>query len=336
MIIMKKYTTEANFGLLRKKGIYPYDYVTDFGVFEEEELPPKECFYSVLRGDNISDAEYEEGKEIWKNLGCKKFGDFHDIYLKTDVLLLADVFENYRKLALKYYELDPAHFYSAPGLAWEAMLKKMGVRLELISDPDMQMFIEKGIRGGIAMVAGKRHAVANNHLVADFNGDISQVCISCIGMPPANSLYANCMQYKLPYEGFKWVEMDMDKALETIRSTHFNWDIEYVYEVDLEYHEELHNHFSDYPPAPENIKIPTSFYSMYQHGLAAELDCKLTEFPKVVPYLLKKSMYVVHGQALKLYLQLGMKMTGVYRVLQFNQKAWLKEYIDLNIKLRTS
>ena len=168
--------------------------------------------------------------------------------------------------------------------------------------------------------------------MVDFDGDKPKVYIMYWD---ANSLYANCMQHKLPYGGFKWVEMDMDKALETIRSTDFESEIEHVYEVDLEYPEELHDHFSDYPPAPENIKIPTRFYSSYQIGLAAELDCKLTEFPKLVPNLLKKSKYVVHGQALKLYLELGLKMTGVYRVMQFKQKAWLKEYIDLNIQLRT-
>ena len=84
MIITKKYTSEANFKMLRKKGIYPYDYVSDFAVFGEGELPPKECFYSVLHGEGISDAEYEEGKQIWKNLGCKKFGDRRPQYLFED------------------------------------------------------------------------------------------------------------------------------------------------------------------------------------------------------------------------------------------------------------
>ena len=117
MIITKKYTSEANFKMLRKKGIYPYDYVSDFAVFGEGELPPKECFYSVLRGEGISDAEYEEGKQIWKNLGCKKFGDRLPQYLFEDRrVVVGDVFENFRKLALKYYELDPAHLILFIGL----------------------------------------------------------------------------------------------------------------------------------------------------------------------------------------------------------------------------
>ena len=331
MLITRKYTPEAHFPLLRKKGIYPYDYVSDFSVFDETCLPPREAFYSKLRDEGISEIEYEEGKEIWKNLGCKTFGDFHDIYLKTDVMLLADVFQKFRKMSMANYGLDPAHFYSAPGLAWEAMLKMTGVRLELISDPDMHIFVEKGIRGGIAMVAGKRMSQANN----EFAGQVDESKpVKHLIQWDANSLYAHCMQFKLPYADLKWVNMDMDTALETIRKTDFNANTEYLYEVDLEYPEDLHDHFSDYPPAPENILIPTSMYSLYQHELAAELGSKLVEFPKLVPNLLKKTKYIVHGQALKLYLELGMKLTGVYRVMQFSQKAIIKPFVDLNIQLR--
>ena len=331
MLITRKYTLEAHFPLLRKKGIYPYDYVSDFSVFDETCLPPREAFYSKLRDEGISEAEYEEGKEVWKNLGCKTFGDFHDIYLKTDVMLLADVFQKFRKMSMINYGLDPAHFYSAPGLAWEAMLKMTGVRLELISDPDMHIFVEKGIRGGIAMVAGKRFSQANN----EFAGQVDESKpVKHLLQWDANSLYAHCMQFKLPYADLKWVSMDMDTALETIRKNDFNADTEYLYEVDLEYPEELHDHFSDYPPAPENIQISTRMYSQYQHDLAAELGCKLTEFPKLVPNLLKKTKYIVHGQALKLYLELGLKLTAVYRVMQFSQKAIIKPFVDLNIQLR--
>ena len=331
MQITRKYTSEANFKLLRKKGIYPYDYVSDFPVFEETCLPPREAFYSELKDEGISEAEYDEGKEIWKNLGCKTFGDFHDIYLKTDVMLLADVFENFRKLSMTHYGLDPAHFYSAPGLAWEAMLKMTGIRLELISDPDMYIFVEKGIRGGIAMVAGKRFSQANNVYAGQMD---STKPVKHLIQWDANSLYAYCMQFKLPCGEFKWVDMDLDTALSTIRKTDFDADTEYLYEVDLEYPEDLHDYFSDYPPAPENIMIPTRMYSLYQHELAAELGCKLTEFPKLVPNLLKKTKYIVHGQALKLYLELGLMLTGVHRVMQFSQKAIIKPYVSKNLQLR--
>ena len=117
--------------------------------FDETSLPDKEAFYSNLDMEDISDVDYRHGKTVFEYLINKTLCDYHDLYVQTDTLLLADVFENFRNMCIKVYELDPAHFLSAPGLACQACLKKTEVKLELLTDVDMFLMVEKGIRGGI-------------------------------------------------------------------------------------------------------------------------------------------------------------------------------------------
>ena len=139
--------------LLYKKGIYPYEYIDSWERFTETRLPDKEEFHSKLNDENITDEEYEHAQAVWEAFGCKTLGDYHDLYVKTDVALLADVFENFRNLCQEQYGLDPAHYLTSPGLSWDALLKK--------TDYEMHLFVERGMRGGISM-ASKRHAKANN------------------------------------------------------------------------------------------------------------------------------------------------------------------------------
>ena len=138
-----------------------------FEKFAETALPPKESFLSTLSGEGISDADLEHGQKVWNAFGVRNMGDYHDIYMQTEVALLADVFENFREICGRQYGLDPAHYYTAPGLSWDALLKKTGVELELFTDYDMHLFVEKGMRGGISM-ASKRYTKANNPLWIEF------------------------------------------------------------------------------------------------------------------------------------------------------------------------
>ena len=156
-----------------QKGIYPYEYMDGWGKFEETSLPPKDAFYSRLSMKGISDQDHEHAQQVWNTMEKKTLGCYHDTYLKTDVLLLADVFETFWHMCLKNYKLDPAHFYTAPALAWQALLKtaaeycqheercKGEFRLKLLTAIDMLLMVEKGIRGGITQ-AVKRYAKANN------------------------------------------------------------------------------------------------------------------------------------------------------------------------------
>ena len=142
------YPTKNEFGpnnleLITKKGVYPYDNMDDFNKFEEEGLPSIEKFYSKLTGKDISDSDYNHAKTVWKKIKCITMGNYHDLYLKSDVFILADVFETFRNTGKEYYNLDPAHYFSCPGFAWDAMLKMTDINLELITDIDMYQMVQK-------------------------------------------------------------------------------------------------------------------------------------------------------------------------------------------------
>ena len=302
-INLGSYYSGDKFNLITKKGVYPYEYMVSFENLEETKLPPKEAFYSKLTDENISDKDYEHAKKVWESFNMKTLRDYHKLYNKVDVLLLADVFENFRDICFKNYKLDPAHYYTAPGLAWDAALKVTGVNLELLSDIDMLLMVEKGIRGGVSMISN-RYGKANNKYMGDkFNSNEPSKYIQYLD---ANNLYGWAMSKSLPTHGFKWMNVD---ELE-------NWEPHScILEVDLEYPKSLLDLHSDYPLAPEQIE-------------ANKVD-------KLIPNLWNKKKYVIHYENLKQYLNLGLKLTHIHRGIKFKESKWLENYITLNINLRT-
>ena len=142
---------QEQFELMKQKGVYPYDYMDTFDKFNKTELPTKEEFFSILSNEHITDEDYQHAQNVWKTFKLKNMGEYHNLYRKSDILLLADVFENFRKTCLQYYKLDPCHYFTSPGLSWDAMLKMTNIKLELMTDVDMFQFIEKGMRGGISL-----------------------------------------------------------------------------------------------------------------------------------------------------------------------------------------
>ena len=154
----------SKFILLLRKGVYPYEYMDNWEIFDEKSLPDKESFYSNLNMENIDDIDYRYGNNEFKTFKLKHLGEYHNLNVQSDNLLLADVFENFRNKCLKVYELDPAHFLSLPGLAWQACLKKTNVKLELLTDYDMLLIVEEGIRGELCH-AIHRYAKANNKYI---------------------------------------------------------------------------------------------------------------------------------------------------------------------------
>ena len=137
--------------LLIKKGIYPYEYMDNWNKFNDHELPNKDMFYSKLNMSDVSDKDYDHAQKVWEEFKIKDMGEYHDLCLLTDTTLLANVFESFRTVCIDNYGLDSAHFYTAPGLAWKACLKKTGIILELLQDNDMLLMFERGIRGGITV-----------------------------------------------------------------------------------------------------------------------------------------------------------------------------------------
>ena len=322
------FPNDEQFKLIKRKGVYPYDYMDSFNRFNEKSLPKIDDFYSILNDTNISESDYSHAKEVWSTFKIKDLGEYHDLYLLTDVLLLADVFENFRNICMKDYRLDPAHYYSAPGLSWDALLRMTRANLDLISDLDKQLFIEKGMRGGISNIT-HRHAVANNKYMKCYNPEDESSYLMYLD---ANNLYGWAMSQSLPTKDFKWINSE-DFILENYKN---NTKEGAILEVDLEYPEELHDLHNDYPLAPEKILITDNMLSKYCKDLKEKENISSGRVHKLVPNLKNKEKYVLHYKNLQLYLSLGMKLKKVHRVLEFTQKPWMKPYIDFNTKKRTN
>ena len=180
-----KYLSEGFSGeflkLVKEKGGYPYEYMDSFKKFSENKLPNRCTFFSSLKGKCIS----EKADNIWNVFKMNTMGDDHDLYLKTDVLLLADVFGKFINICLDYHGLDPCHYFSSPGLSWDAILKTTRIELDLISDIDMHLFIEKGMRGGTSYIA-KRHSKANKKYIQCYDSSKEKEYITYLD---ANDLY---------------------------------------------------------------------------------------------------------------------------------------------------
>ena len=314
--------------LLLRKGVYPYEYMDSWERFAESQLPPKTAFYSKLTDENISEDNYAHALKIWETFECQNMGDYHNLYNRPDVLLLADVFETFRKTSLQQYKLDPAHYYTSPGLSWDALLKSTGVELQLLTDYDQHLFIEKGMRGGVSMVS-KRYARAYNPLVESYNPSKPNTYLLYLD---ANNLYGWAMSQPLPTGGFEWVE-DL-KSLEGRIVDHLTDSPHgYILEVDLDYPEELHVAHNAYPLAPERLVVKNEWMSDYQHKLLGAGKAS-TEVERLVPNLCNKERYVLHYRNLQLYMSLGMRLKKVHRALRFNQRPWMEPYIRMNTELR--
>ena len=327
--LKQHFPTPTQHELLLRKGIYPYSYMDSEKRFAEQQLPPIEEFYNALTGENLTSEDYSHAEKVWETFNIKNLGEYHDLYLLTDVLLLADVFQNFRSTCQDHYGLDPAHYYTSSGLAWDAMLKKTGVELELLTDPDMHLFIEKGIRGGVSMI-GKKYASANNPYVEGYDADKKNVYLSYLD---ANNLYGWAMVQPLPQRDFKWATDDEIKEFD-IENVPESSDRGFILEVDLEYSDSLHDTHSDYPLAPESITVTHDMLSPYSKDLLQSLGRKQGEAKKLVPNLSNKSKYVLHYVNLKQYVSLGMHVTKIHRILSFHQSTWLKPYIEFNTEKR--
>ena len=305
-----KYFTPKQAEILKQKEFYPYEYMDKVERFKEDKPPPLKAFFSKLSGRGITKKDYNHVWNIWKTFKMKTLKDYHEIYNITDVLLLADVFENFRDLCLKIYKLDPVYYFTAPGLAWDACLKMTDIQLELLSDVNMLLMFEKGIRGGISIISN-RYGEANNKYMKDYNKNKDSKYLMYLD---ANNLYGCAMSEKLPTHGFKWLTSGEMENLFNNQIVQVWEKTPCILEVDLEYPEKLHDLHNDYPLCPERVK------------------CDKVE--KLIPNLRDKKNYVIHYKNLMQCLRLGMKLKKIHRGIGFVESEWMKLYINMNTNLR--
>ena len=307
-----KYFTPKQAEILKQKGFYPYEYMDSIEKFNDLKHPPLEAFYSKLSGKGIKEKDYKHVWNVWNTFKMKTFKEYHELYNITDVLLLADVFENFRDICLKIYGLDPVYYFTAPGLAWDACLKMTDIDLELLSDPNMLLMFEQGIRGGISIISN-RYGKANNKYMKGFNKNKPSKYLMYLD---ANNLYGCAMSMKLPTHGFKWLTGGEIEKLYVNQVVQVWEKTPCILEVDLEYPENLHDLHNDYPLCPERVK------------------CK-NGVEKLIPNLRDKTKYVIHYKNLIQCLNLGMKLKKIHRGIKFVESEWMKPYIEKNTILRT-
>ena len=269
-----------------RKGVYPYEYMDNWERFNETSLPSKESFYSNLNMENIEYIDYRHGNNVFNKFKLNNLGEYHDLYVQSDTLLVADVFENFGDMCLKEYELDLAHFLSLSGLAWQACLKKTNVEFELLTDYDMLLMVEEGIRGGICHSI-HRYAKANNKYMKNYNKDEESSYIQYLD---ANNFHGWAMSEKLRVNGFKWLDSDKINEIneDFIKNYDENNDKGCIFEVDVKYLKRLHKLHSDLLFLSERMEIN---------------KCK-----KLVCNLFNKKNYIRHINLLKQALNHGLKL----------------------------
>ena len=340
--------SEELLDLMMRKGEFPYEYFDGPAKFNDLALPPRDKFYSQLRNDTISPEDYTHAQNVWQRFRCTSMREYHDLYLLQDVMLLADVFEEFRRVSIASTTLDPTHYVSLPGLSGESGYLYSGrwmdgpverpFEIQLLHDQqhDMYVFLEEMVRGGVSMTPG-RYAKANHKFLADYD---EKQPSKFLEYWDENNLYGYAMSELLPCADYRWEPQDVvdDLLLKLIQGDlpYHESCRGYIFEVDGYFPEDTHDSLRDFPPLPDKMVITSDMISPH----AAELNdlCGVThdgKSKKLVCTLLDRSEYTVHYRNLLQAVKLGFRVTKVTRVLSFVQKAWLKPYIDYNTQKRS-
>nr|CAH7720486.1 unnamed protein product [Callosobruchus chinensis] len=256
LVTRKYFSDDSKFELVTRKGVFP-----------------------KIHNETITDADYSHACHVWQSFQIKNLQEYAELYLKTDVLLLTDVFENFRNMCMKTYKLDALHYYTAPGLAFDAMLKITNVNLELITDIEIATFIQKGIRGGISQCCNRYGEANNPYMGKHYKPD---VVMSYLMYYDINNLYGAAMSKHLPYGGFEWVPIE-NIYHEDILNQPDDSDYGYILEVDLNYPADLFSLHKDLQLCPEHLAPPTSNSEMKK--LLTTLCLKFKQAPWIKTYI---------------------------------------------------
>ena len=268
----EKQKVDEDLELLKSKGIYPYEYMDSFERFNEQKIPPIEAFVSSLKaGDGITMKEHAHAEKVFEHFNSKTLQDYHNLYLLQDIFLLDDVLTTFRTICLNTYGLDPMHYYTAPGLTWDAGLKYTGATIDLITDEDKYLFVEAGIRGGISMIS-HRHARANHPDLAHIGYYEPKEPTCQLLYLDANNLYGFSMMQYLPVSGFEWASQNVIDAftIAWLLAIKPDNDIGHIFEIDYIIPEDKHDKFANYPLAPEQKHVRGNMLSPYQKNILRE------------------------------------------------------------------
>ena len=309
--IMSKFFSQEEVEILSRKGVFPYEWFDTFSKLYGTEFPEYKDFFSKLANESISKEDYEFGLSVYKQF-CKIIMDYHDLYLKTDVLLLADVCQEFCNICHEKFGLDPFNYYTAPGFAWDCALNKSGLKLEALSDVDMYLFFEQGIRGGYSNVH-KNHAKANHKYLGRYY-DPKVKCIY-LWYVDINSLYPTVMIEKLPVRDFRWAtQKDLDDIFEFCKT----------------------GQYDKIPPCTISVNAkrnPKNFDKEKVFAMCPEFY-EEDGVKKLAHTLFDKNDYVIHYRTLIKYLKEGMIITGVNKGILYTEEACLKGYIELCVAER--
>ena len=305
----------------------------NWAKFKDLQLPPREQFFSRLRQCECSVEDYAHAQAVWAAFHIQNMGEYHDLYLKLDVLLLMVVWEEFTRMCMKNYELDPAHYVSARSQSWDAMLKFTKVEMELNSDGAIFKMMDDGLRGGICQIS-KRYCKANNpYIPLEYDRTKPN---SYIVYLDANNLYGWAMSQPQPKGDYKWLSQQEIAAIDW-RTQTVDQPRGYMVECDLDYPAELHEEHNDYPLAAERMIVNYECLSQKQIEINRCYNMSRgNKTTKLIPNLLDKRHYICDYLNLKFYLEHGLKLVKVHRVVSYQQDPWLKKYIVHNQILRAA
>ena len=299
-----------------------------------KELPNSDVFYSHLYEEFVTVEEYKFAKKVWKIFKCNNLVDYCLAYCRSDTLLLAEIFQKFRKTMYKFVNLDPTYFISLPSFAWQAMLKLTGVTLECMTDIDQTLFCEEGIRGGLSFI-GDRYYKADEHqniyyIDANVSKYILKYNLLLYTYIFFQNLYGHCQTMKLPVGDFKWIDpKSIKNPNEFIDNIPFDGSKGYLFECDLTYPPSIHKKHRNFPLAPHNVQVQYKDLSPYaKEALHINGGGKTYKCDKLIASFLPKKKYVLHYKNLKLYLKLGLKLKRLNKILEFRQDDFLKKYIE--------
>ena len=316
-----------------QKGVYPYEWASSITKLKEtKSFPPHAAFYSKLKEENIMEQDYNRGKEIFTYFQCKNMLDYCHIYCRLDTILLGEVMSTFRQQMFKHFELDCTAYISFPQLAFDCCLKTLSEPVEQIHDPDMVLMIEQNVRGGVSFI-GERHVRTPNYTKTSDNTNIEDKQQNHLFYIDANNLYSVGQSSPMPFGSYEWCTTE---EIEQIKTNINNIDIDskegYILEVDIECPPDKHSDLASLPPLPYHKTLTFDNLSPYSQEilslLKSETEAKKYKAKKLITDVTNKKKYVLHYRMLQMYLKMGLKLKKIHRIIKFEQRRYLKPYID--------